>query len=160
MQQQGQAPEQGSPALHKRSAAQSDSTPPPVQATGRTSLPPEAEGLYPLSESGDKLGNAIELDFERGKLQGYMTQRMDPNPHTAAVTFDFATTHADGHAVEFATRVVHGTWYSFSGHLERGQAASPSLAGYYLLTGTLTRHSGDAGGFVRTVSLKREPGSQ
>ncbi len=154
-----QASGQSGPALHKRTAAQPDGAPEPVTATGHSNLPPEAEGAYPLSESGDKLGNAIELYFDGGRLQGYMTEHLDPDPHAAPVTFDFAKTHVDGHLVEFATQVVHGTSYSFSGHLERGVAASASLPGYYRLTGTLTQHGGDADGLKRTISLKREPGT-
>ena len=153
-----QTPQDG-PALHKRSAAQPDAAPQPVVATGHSDLPSEAEGTYPLRDSDDKLGHAIELYFESGRLHGYMTERMNPDLHAAPVTLDFATTHVDGHLVEFATRVVHGTSYSFSGHLERGLVASPSLPGYYRLTGTLTEHGGDADGLARTVSLKREPGT-
>ena len=155
-QQQGEAAQsQDDPALHQRTAAQPDAQPHPVAATGHSDLPPEAQGTYPW----DKLGGQIELYFEDGKLHGYMTDHMDPDPHVAPVTFDFATTHVDGHAVKFRTRVVHGIFYSFSGHLERGLAANAALSGYYLLTGTLTQHGGDADGLVRTVSLKREPGT-
>jgi hypothetical protein len=151
-----QQPEQGGdPALHRRSTAQPDGAPTPVQATGHTNLPPAAEGQYPW----DKLGGEIEVYFENGQLHGYMTEHMDPNQHASPVTFDFATTHVDAHAVEWRTRVVHGTSYSFTGHLERGLVPSPSLPGYYVLAGTLTQHGGDADGFVRTVSLKREPGT-
>ena len=153
---QTDAPTQNeAPGLHKRSAEQPDAAPQPVVATGHSSLPPEAEGQYPW----DKLGGEIELYFEDGKLHGYMTSHMDPNPHVAPVTLDFATTHTDGHAVEWTTRAVHGVSYSFSGHLERGVATSASLPGYYVLTGTLTQHGGEAGDFARTVSLKREPGT-
>lgn len=147
------------PALHRRSAAQPDGVPQPVIATGRTSLPPEAEGEYPWNKSGGE----IDVYFEDGRLHGYMTDHPDPDPHAAPVTLDFAVTHVDGAAVEWTTRAVHGVSYSFAGHLERGLAGSPSLPGYYLLTGTLTEHDGQAGGAngdrARTVSLKREPGT-
>lgn len=147
------APGAQNPELHKRSTAQPDATPTPTLATGHTDLPPEAEGDYPW----DKLGGVIDLYFEDGKLHGYMTEHMDPDRHAAPATYDFATTHVDGHAVEWTTRVVHSTSYSFNGHLERGLVASPSLPGYYLLTGTLTEHSGSADSLARTVNLKRQP---
>ncbi len=149
----------GDPALHRRSAARESAEANPVLATGHTSLPPEAEGEYPFSSAGDQRGGEVVIYFESGKLGGYMTQSMDPNPHAGPVTFEFATTHADGHAVEWTTRVVHGTSYSFAGHLERGVAASTALLGFYLLAGTLTQHGGDADGLRQTVSLKREPGT-
>jgi hypothetical protein len=144
------------PALHTRTAADPDGTPPaPVVATGHGNLPQSAEGEYPWNKAGDTL----ELYFEHGRLHGYMSESADPdNQHAAPLTFDFATTHADGSAVEWTTRVIHNTWYSFTGHLERGLVQSPMVPGYYLLTGTLTEHGGDADGYQRTVSLKREPG--
>ncbi len=152
---QAPAAQNGDPALHKRSAREPDAVPQPVVATGHTSLPPEAEGEYPWNKGGGE----INVYFEDGKLHGYLTDPMDPDPHAAPATLDFATTHVDGHAVEWTTRAVHGVSFSFTGHLERGLAASPSLPGYYLLTGTLTEHGGQGGDVARTVSLKREPGT-
>lgn len=120
-------------------------------ATGHTSLPAEAEGEYPYDHAGD----TVEIYFDGGLLHGYMTQA-DPNSqHAAPVTYDFATTHADGSAVEWTTRRVHDRWFSFAGHVERGTVASAGQAGYYLLTGTLTEHTGKTEGDARTVSLKR-----
>ena len=147
------------PGLHRRSAQAPDAVPEPVIATGHTNLPPEAEGRYRWGRSGGRPVDEIELYFEEGKLQGYLVERLDPSPHTAPVNFAFATTHVDGNAVAWTTRRVHGKFYSFSGHLERGLVASPTLPGYYLLTGTLTEHGGDADSVGSTVSLKREPGN-
>ncbi len=147
------------PGLHKRSTQSPDATPEPVLATGHTDLPPEAEGRYRWGRSNSRAVDEIEIYFEESKLQGYIVERMDSNPHASPVNFSFATTHIDGHAVKWTTRQVHGTWYSFTGHLERGTVASPTLPGYYLLTGTLTEHGGDADGIASVVSLKREPGA-
>ncbi|RRA47946.1 hypothetical protein D1Y84_06235 [Acidipila sp. EB88] len=138
----------------KRSAGTPEPQPAPLKATGHIALPPEAQGDYPW----DKQGSVIDLFFEDGKLHGYMTDHLDPDPQVAPAVYDFATSHADVHAVAWTTRVVHGTWYSFSGHLERGLVESPTLPGYYLLTGTLTTHDGEGAAIDRTVSLKREPG--
>ena len=151
------AARQDAPALHTRTAQRPDAVPAATIATGRTDLPDTAEGEYPWG----RLGEEIELFFEGGRLHGYMTQRLDPtNDQSAPVTFDFATTHVDGDAVEWTTRPVHGTSYSFAGHLERGLVASPSLPGFYLLTGTLTTHGGEMDGVARVVRLKREPGTE
>ena len=148
--------QQAGPGLHHRTAAEPDGAPPPEVATGHTSLPAEAEGEYPWG----RLGEEIDIYFDGGKLHGYMTERSDPtNDQSAPVTFDFATTHADGHAVAWTTRRIHDEWWSFDGHVERGLTASPAQPGYYLLTGTLTRHRGSDAPVSRTVALKREPGS-
>ncbi len=144
---------QSDPALHKRPPGGEQTAPASTVATGHSDLPPEAEGQYPWGKNGSE----IELYFEEGKLHGYMTEHLDPDPHAAPATFDFVTTHVDGNALQWTTSVVHGTSYSFAGHLERGLAKSPTLPGYYMLTGTLAGH-GD-GAFTRTVSLKREPGT-
>jgi len=150
------------PSLQKRSPtnrdgepdAGTDAGPRLVAATGHTDMPPESEGRYPW----DKHGGEIELYFEGGQLNGYMTEHVDPDPHVAAVTYRFTTTHVDEHALAFATQEIHGVFYNFSGHLERGVSASPELPGYYLLTGTLVRHANDSEDFKQTVSLKRLPG--
>ena len=146
---------QGAPALHKRlPGGEMSGASVPITATGHTDLPPEAEGRY--AWNGNR--SEIELYFEGGRLFGYMTQHLDPNPHAAPVTFDFSTTHIDGHRLEWATRQVHGETYSFSGRLERGAAPGTNVAGYYLLIGTITQHGGEADALASTVSLKREPG--
>ncbi len=141
------------PALHTRPAQPADATQAPVNATGHTNLPPEAEGEYPWN----KIGGILTLFFEDGTLRGYMTDPIDPNPNAAPVTLPFVKTHADGHALTFTTRQVHGHSYAFTGHLDHGLAASPTLPGYYLLTGTLTQQGGQADGVALTLSLKRRP---
>ncbi len=147
------APAAQQPALERRAAHAAD--PAPSAATGRTDLPPEAEGEYPWG----RLGEEIELYFEHGRLQGYMTQRSEAgNDRSAPMTFDFASTHAEGHALQWTTRVVHGVFYSFTGSLERGPVATPAQPGFYVLSGTLTTHGGALDSVSRVVRSKREPG--
>ncbi len=141
------------PALHTRSAGEPDAASEAVDATGHTDLPPAAEGQYPW----DKIGGIITLYFEDGKLHGYMTDPLSPDPHVAAPTLMFATTRVDGSALAWTTRQIHGRSFSFKGHLQRGPSTAPTLPGYYLLTGTLTQHGGQAGDVATPVSLKRNP---
>jgi hypothetical protein len=150
-------PPQDVPALRHRSANNTDEAATPAVASGHTSLWASAEGEYPWkSWRGD---GEIELYFDGGTLHGYMTEPLDAHSQTASpLVFDFATTHIEGDALRYTTRRLHGAWYSFIGHLERGLVASPSQPGYYLLTGTLTEHGGETGGGSHTVSLPREPG--
>ncbi len=155
----GTQAQSGDPALHTRTASRPDAVPQTTEAAGHTDLPPEAEGRYRWGRSGSHALDTIELYFEQGLVHGYMTEQMDPSPHAAPVTFLFATTHADGAAIDWTTREVHGTRYSFHGHLQRGPDSNPRQPGYYLLIGTITEHGGDADGLVSNVSLKREPGT-
>jgi hypothetical protein len=144
------------PALRHRSVHDPNEATTPTVATGNTYLTDTAEGEYPWkSWRGD---GEIEVYFEHGRLQGYVTEPLDPQSQSASpLIFDFATTHIDGDALSFTTRQVHGAWYSFTGHLERGLVAEPSQSGYYLLTGTLTEHGGEVGEQSHIVSLPREP---
>ena len=151
---EAQTPAQTPPTLQTRTAHPADAA--VTIATGHTDLPPAAEGEYPWG----KLGEEIELYFEHGRLQGYMTQRADAaNDRSTPVTFDFATTHASGHALQWTTRVVHGISYSFAGSLDRGPTSNPGVPGFYMLTGTLTTHGGPLDATQRLLRLKREPGS-
>ncbi len=141
------------PGLHRRTASAPDGAPAPTVATGHTDLPPSAEGEYPWN----KTGGTITIFFEEGKLHGYMSDLLSPDSMAAPVTFKLQTTHADGHALEWTTRTVHGRSFRFSGHLERIAAANAKRPSDYLLTGALTEHGGRAGDVVRTLSLKRAP---
>ena len=137
---------QAAPTLHQRADAQPELGLEAVEATGHTDLPPEAEGVYPWNEHGGR----ITLFFEQATLRGYMSEVEDG----AAVTLPFATTHAEGANVSWTTRMVHGRVYSFAGKLVRGPAAAPSLPGYYLLVGTLTRSQGKP----MLLRAERQPG--
>ena len=119
---------------------------PPVsaeQASGHTggpargALPLAAEGEYRWGESGE----VINLYVEGGELHGYMTRRSDRrNAGSAPMTFHFAQASTTGDQLSFATSHIHGDWYSFTGHVVRGTAATPREDGYYLLVGTLQIH--------------------
>lgn len=125
---------QNAPTLSRRAAALPELGLAAVEATGHTDLPPEAEGVYPWGRHESR----ITLFFEQGTLRGYMSEVEGG----AAVTLPFAATHADGANLSWTTRTVHGRMYSFQGRLVRGTAAAPSLPGYFVLAGMLTRSPG------------------
>lgn len=140
--------------LHRRSDKTADNPEVPLVATGHVQLPIGAEGEYRWG----KLGEEVELYFEEGRVHGYLTERSNSSDdRSAPLTFDFARSHADGHAISWSTRQVHGTWWSFDGRVERGDAAISAEAGFYLLLGTLTKHGPGAAEDSRTVSLAHEP---
>ncbi len=137
---------QDTPTLHQRANAPPELGLEAVEATGHTDLPPEAEGVYPWNGHGGR----ITLFFEQNTLRGYISEVEDG----AAITLPFATTHADGANLSWTTRAVHGRVYSFDGKLVRGATAAPSLPGYYLLMGTLTRTPGKP----MPLHAERQPG--
>ena len=146
---------QDTPTLHQRTTAEPDAVPLPTEATGHTDLGADAEGRYPW----DKHGGTITVYFENGQLHGYMSEHPDPDPHAAPLTLPFAATRANGSALQWTTRTVHGVSYSFTGHLLRGPAEKANEpAGPWLLLGSLTTHGGQADGARTPVRSKREPG--
>ncbi len=148
-------PAQGDPALHHRTD-QALEAPQPMEATGHTNLPPPAAGSYALIGFGAGEGSAVELYFDSGVVNGYVLVR-GSGDRSMPMTFDFAKTHADGHAITWSTRQVHGEWWSFAGRVERGlDEVTSQEPGFYLLAGTLTHHT-PSGDESRTMSLKREP---
>jgi hypothetical protein len=46
----------------------------------------------------------------------------------------------EDHNLTFTTRTVHGTWFEFTGQVERGDAKTRSTDGYYVLKGTLKQN--------------------
>lgn len=132
------------PTLHKRSATQTqdqglDTTgnQPPVpqakQQGGWSSLPADASGEYELDSSGSML----QITIEDGKLSGYITRMLDED---SALTYFFTRASIHGSQISFATREVHGIWYSFDGAIVRGDARTNGEPGFYRLRGVWTLH--------------------
>ena len=139
---------------HRRPGADDASTPSASlakSATVRQALPEAAEGEYRWRETGE----VIELYVEDQALHGYLTRRSEQHgTGSAPMTFEFLQSDTAGGRLQFTTSHVHGEWYSFSGHVARGPAASPNQEGYYLLQGVLETH-GENAPLSREVSLKR-----
>lgn len=109
---------------------------------GRSGLPDEASGTYAL---GPDPGEAIEVilngEGSDCRLQGYVTRMGDgESDRGATLTYFFRQTSVSPQQLQFITRQVHGAWWSFSGHIDRGSAPRSSEKGYYLLIGMLTEH--------------------
>jgi hypothetical protein len=107
-----------------------------------SSLPDDVWGSYQFDHSND----SIELDLDRNKLSGYITQLGDAETDSnTAVTFFFDQSEIDGGAIRFQTRVVHGVWYSFRGTIVRGEGKTRADGGYYVLRGVLAMHHPESG---------------
>ena len=130
--------------LHRRlptESAEATQAAPAASQDARSALPLAAEGEYRWGESGE----VINLYVENGKLRGYLTRRSERgSAGSAPMTFAFTEAETSGSTLSFATRHIHGDWYSFKGHILRGPASRPSIEGYYLLEGRLSTHLGPA----------------
>lgn len=150
------------PALHKRGTASSQTNNSqdqsgPNQAAGQiagkgpewSSLPDDASGEYQLDEKG----SMVEITIEGGKLSGYVSKILDEE---TVLTYFFAHAAVHGDQVSFATKQVHGIWYSFEGEIVRGEGRANSELGFYRLKGAWTTHN-DTRKSESTVSFKSTP---
>ena len=137
---------QTTPVLHSRRENTPEAR---TRATRAVStIPEDASGEYEL----DGKGSVIQITIEHGRLTGYVT-KMD---HETALTLFFDRTTVDGDRLSFATKTVHGLYYSFHGTIVRGDAETRSINGFYRLVGDLTAHS-SAGNQNEQISLKSTP---
>jgi hypothetical protein len=130
------------PSLHQRSEmnqdqAEADANNAIDSAREPSSLPNDVWGSYLFDHSND----SIELDLDRNRLSGYITQLGDAETDSnTPLTFFFDQTAIDGGDLSFQTRVVHGVWYSFRGTIVRGEGKTRADGGYYVLRGVLAVH--------------------
>lgn len=135
------------PSLHHRAdmdqkQVESDANNSVDSASQPSSLPNDVWGTYQFDHSND----SIELDLDRNKLSGYVTQLGDAETdNNTPLTFFFDQTAIDGGEIDFQTRVVHGVWYSFRGTIVRGDGKTRADEGYYVLRGVLAVHHPQSG---------------
>lgn len=127
-----------SPGLHRRADSQAlAEKATETTSRGRSTLSPDVSGEYLLGKSGE----SIEIDLQPDQLGGYISRFGDQaSDQGEPLTFFFATAVLDGPHMSFRTHSVHGEWFSFSGTIVRGDAASRAEDGYYRLKGTLVLH--------------------
>ena len=141
------AQQTSTPSLHQRSEMNQDESEAAENraidsAREPSSLPNDVWGSYKFEHSND----SIELDLDRNKLTGYITQLGDAETDSnTPLTFFFDQSAIDGGEISFQTRVVHGVWYSFHGTIVRGEGNARGDEGYYVLRGTLAVHHPESG---------------
>ncbi len=141
------AQQTSTPSLQHRSGThpdqgQSDADNSAETASQPSSLPNDVWGAYEFDHSND----SIELDLDRNKLSGYITQLGDAETdNNTPLTFFFDQSSIDGGEIGFQTRVVHGVWYSFRGTIDRGDGKTRADEGYYVLRGVLAVHHPQSG---------------
>jgi hypothetical protein len=123
------------PSLHHRSeTSQNPTTASGGKQRGTSTLPADASGEYMIDESG----SVVQITIENGRLDGYISKLVDGQ--TSSLTFFFDRTTLGGDRLTFATKQVHGIWYSFDGTIVRGNAQSKQQDGYYRLKGAWVTH--------------------
>ena len=114
--------------------ASNEPLPPPP---GAVALSQDVSGSYAF----DHRNESIEIDIHRGKLKGYIARLGDAETDKESpLTYFFDHTAIHGNQLQFATKVVHGLWYSFDGTIVRGDVQERDEEGYYILTGKLLVH--------------------
>ncbi len=125
----------------------------PVMAQMRTtpSAQPQSESVALTADvSGsyafDHNNESIEIDIHHGKLKGYIARLGDAETDKGTpLTYFFDHTSIHGNQLQFATKIVHGLWYSFDGTIQRGDVQERDEEGYYVLTGQLQVHHPSSG---------------
>jgi hypothetical protein len=137
-----------SPAQEKQS--------PKNPSAERTS--PDYSGMYNFLKEGEFL----QLTVEEGQVTGFVSRYGDQESDRGAFLDQFfKEAKLEGNKLTFTTATVHGVWWGFKGTIERGPGKNPGEEGYWVMKGTLTQYTGDAGKATssksRDVALKSFP---
>jgi hypothetical protein len=102
----------------------------------------DISGMYSFLHDGEFL----QIDLDQNGVSGYISRQGELESDRGQFLDQFFNkADINGHDVSFTTRAVHGVWFEFKGHFDRGNAKVRSDDGYYLLKGTLTQYISDAG---------------
>lgn len=152
--QRSQNPDSPAKATAKKSSAQSTSNP-----SQPCTLPADISGAYAFDRDNESIEidiDQIDIDQQKQqcKLTGYITRLGDQDTDaTTPLTYFFSSATVDGSQLKFATRVVHGIGYSFTGTILRGRSVEREDEGYYVLQGQLVTHHVNAAGDPRADSI-------
>ena len=115
--------------------------------------------MYAFLRDGEFVQITIE---DQGKVSGFISRYGDTeSDKNSFIDQFFESGKFDGKSLNFATKPVHGVWFTFTGTLGRGPGKTPEEEGYFALRGTLTRFKTDTSEKTtrepRTVELKSFP---
>ena len=116
-------------------------------------------GMYTFLREGEFVQITVE---DAGHVTGFVSRYGDTDSDQGAfLDHFFKEGKLDGHDLTFTTEAVHGTWFAFTGKVDRGPAKTRAQEGFYVLKGTLTENVTDAAKKVsaksREVELKLFP---
>lgn len=114
---------------------------------GQTPSPPKAQtdqqysGMYSFLKEGEFVQVTVE---DGGSVTGFVSRYGDGESDKGAFLDQFFKTgKLDGNKLTFATEIVHGVSFDFSGTIERGEGKNPGDEAYFVLKGILTEKSTD-----------------
>jgi hypothetical protein len=100
-------------------------------------------GMYSFLKDGEFVQITVE---DEGRVTGFVSRYGEGESDKGAFLDQFfRSAKLDGNKLSFATETVHGVWFEFKGTVERGDGKNPGDEAYYVLKGTLTQNSSDAG---------------
>jgi hypothetical protein len=113
----------------------------------------EISGMYTFLRDGE----FVQLTVEDGQLSGYVSRFGDSSDDKGEfIDQFFDKTSLTGDRLTFNTKVVHGTWYDFSGVITTNTGKQPAQEGYHVMKGTLIQHATDAKGAEKTQQRQVE----
>ena len=109
-------------------------------------------GMYAFLREGEFVQVTVE---EAGRVTGFVSRYGDLDSDRGSFLDQFFKQgKLDGNKLSFTTQTVHGTWYEFTGTIERGEGKNSGDEAYYVLKGTLIQNVIDAS--KKTTSKSRE----
>ncbi|HWY23067.1 MAG TPA: hypothetical protein VNX26_17715 [Candidatus Acidoferrum sp.] len=115
-------------------------------------------GMYSFLKEGEFVQITVE---DEGRVTGFVSRYGDGESDKGAFLDQyFRSGKLDGNKLSFVTETVHAVWFEFRGTVERGAGKNPGDEAYYVLKGTLTYNTSDAGKAIthpREVELKMFP---
>ena len=132
-------------------------------AQGSKPAGPKADRQYSGMYSFLKEGEFVQLTVEdEGRVTGFVSRYGDgESDKEAFLDHYFRSGKLEGNKLTFVTETVHAVWFDFKGTVERGEGKNPGDEAYYVLKGTLTYNTSDAGKkpitHPREVELKMFP---
>jgi hypothetical protein len=115
--------------------------------------------MYTFLKEGEFLQITIE---DAGRVTGFISRFGDGDSDRGAFLDQFFKQgKLEGSKLNFTTDTVHGTWFEFSGTVERGEGKTLDEEAYYVVKGTLAEHETDAANKTssksRAVTFKSFP---
>jgi hypothetical protein len=101
----------------------------------------DISGMYSFLSDGE----FVQINLEETGVSGYISRRGELDSDRGAFLDQFFSKAAvQGHEVSFTTKPLHGVWFDFNGHFDRGAAKSKAEDGYYILRGKLIQFITDS----------------
>ena len=113
----------------------------PQDPKSDTAAKNDISGMYSFLKDGEFVQITEEDD---GVISGFVS-RFGDDPTVKKTFLDqfFSKGELKGDQLTWTTKTVHGTWFDFSGTVQRGPGKTPADEGYRIIKGKLTRHRMD-----------------